>query len=84
MDNWWVYIIEKKTGLYVGITTDLENRMRQHRQPAPLYYEGPISKSDALKRERTLKGWSRKKKLELIANPPRNKGEQASTVKRVS
>jgi len=66
MDKWWVYIVEKKTGLYVGITTDLENRMRQHGQPAPLYYEGPISKTDALKRERTLKGWSRKKKLELV------------------
>jgi putative endonuclease len=66
MDNWWVYIVEKKTGLYVGITTDLENRMRQHGQPAPLYYEGPISKADALKRERTLKGWSRSKKLQLI------------------
>jgi len=67
MDNWWVYMVEKKTGLYVGITTDLENRMRQHGQLAPLYYEGPISKSDVLKRERTLKGWSRNKKLELIA-----------------
>jgi predicted GIY-YIG superfamily endonuclease len=67
MDNWWVYIVEKKTGLYVGITTDLENRMRQHEQQAPLYYEGPISKADALKRERALKSWSRKKKLELIA-----------------
>jgi predicted GIY-YIG superfamily endonuclease len=67
VDNWWVYIVEKKTGLYVGITTDLENRMRQHGQPAPLYYEGPILKTDALKRERTLKGWSRKKKLELVA-----------------
>jgi putative endonuclease len=66
MDNWWVYIVEKKTGLYVGITTDLENRMRQHRQAAPLYFEGPISKADALKRERTLKGWSRSKKLQLI------------------
>jgi predicted GIY-YIG superfamily endonuclease len=70
MDNWWVYIVEKKTGLYVGITTDLENRMKQHNQPAPLYCEGPISKSDALKRERTLKGWSRRKKLELIASTP--------------
>jgi predicted GIY-YIG superfamily endonuclease len=68
MDNWWVYIVEKKTGLYVGITTDLENRMRQHGQPTPSYCEGPISKTDALKRERTLKGWSRKKKLQLIAN----------------
>ena len=67
MDNWWVYIVEKKTGLYVGITTDLENRMRQHGQPAPLYHEGPIPKADVLKRERMLKGWSRKKKLDLIA-----------------
>ena len=66
MDNWWVYIVEKKTGLYVGITTDLENRMRQHGQRTPLYHEGPISKTDALKRERTLKGWSRRKKLGLI------------------
>jgi len=66
MDNWWVYIVEKKTGLYIGITTDLENRMRQHVQPAPFYCEGPISKTNALKRERTLKGWSKKKKLELI------------------
>jgi len=40
--------------------------MKQHGQPAPLYYEGPISKADALKRERMIKGWSRKKKLELI------------------
>jgi len=67
VDKWWVYIVEKKIGLYIGITTDLENRMRQHGQPAPLYFEGPISKADALKRERTLKGWSRKKKLEMIA-----------------
>jgi len=67
MYNWWVYIVEKKTGLYVGITTDLENRMRQQGQRAPLYYEGPISKTDALKRERILKGWSRRKKLELVA-----------------
>jgi len=67
MSNWFVYIIERKGKLYVGITTDLYNRMRQHKQTAPLYSEGPMSKSDALKRERTLKGWTRKKKLELIA-----------------
>jgi predicted GIY-YIG superfamily endonuclease len=67
MDNWWVYIVEKKTKLYVGITTDLENRMRQHGHPDPPYVEGPMSKNDALKRERILKGWGRKKKLELIA-----------------
>jgi putative endonuclease len=66
MENWWVYIVEKKTELYVGVTTDLENRMKQHAQPTPLFCEEPISKADALRRERTLKGWSRKKKLELI------------------
>jgi len=71
MDNWWVYIVEKKTGLYVGITTDLKNRIRQHGQPPLLYCEGPISKAGALKRERTLKGWSRSKKLELIAKSSR-------------
>ena len=67
MSNWFVYIIDRRGKLYVGITTDLDNRMRQHGEAAPLYYEGPMSKSDALKRERTLKGWSRKRKLDLIA-----------------
>jgi putative endonuclease len=66
MQNWWVYIVEKRNKLYVGITTDLPNRMRQHGATNPLYHEGPMSKAEALKRERTLKGWSRKKKLELI------------------
>ena len=66
MDVWWVYIIEKKVGLCVGITTDLQNRMRQHGQTVPLYREGPMSKTDAAKRERILKGWSNTKKIELI------------------
>jgi predicted GIY-YIG superfamily endonuclease len=67
MNNWFVYIIDRKGKLYVGMTTDLDNRMRQHRQTAPLHYEGPMGKAEALKRERTLKGCSRKKKLDLIA-----------------
>ena len=66
MDNWFVYIIDKKGKLYVGITTDLKNRMRQHSVSEPLYLEGPMPKKEALKRERNLKGWSRKKKLTLI------------------
>jgi predicted GIY-YIG superfamily endonuclease len=67
MDNWYVYIVDKKGKQYVGTTTDLPNRMRQHGVAKALYQEGPMEKSEALKRERTLKGWSRKKKLELIA-----------------
>ena len=66
MDNWWVYMVEKAEYLYVGITTDLSNRIRQHGQPNLLYREGPLSKTDAIKKERTLKGWSRKKKLDLV------------------
>jgi predicted GIY-YIG superfamily endonuclease len=67
LNNWWVYIVEKKAKLYVGITTDLQNRMSQHDCSAPVYCEGPMSKAEALKRERNLKGWSRKKKLQLIS-----------------
>ena len=67
MSNWFVYIIEKKGKLYVGITTDLPNRIRQHGATEPLYQEGPMGKSEALKRERVLKSWRREKKLALIA-----------------
>ena len=66
MHNWWVYIVEKNRKYYVGVTTDLENRMRQHAVTTPLYREGPMSKAEALKRERSLKGWRREKKLALI------------------
>jgi len=66
MQNWWVYIVDKKGKLYVGITTDLPNRLRQHGVGKPPYQEGPIDKSQALKRERTIKGWRREKKLGLI------------------
>jgi predicted GIY-YIG superfamily endonuclease len=67
LDTWWVYIVDRDSRLYAGITTDLENRMRQHGRSAPLYREGPMSRSDAVNREKELKGWSRQKKLELIA-----------------
>jgi putative endonuclease len=66
MSDWYVYIIDKEGKLYVGVTTDLENRIRQHGMTRPLYSEGPMPKTDALKRERTLKGWRREKRLALI------------------
>ena len=67
MRDWYVYIIDKTGKLYVGITTDLPNRMRQHGVTRPLYLEGPVSKAEAVKRERILKGWSHQKKLSLIS-----------------
>ena len=66
MDNRAVYMVDKKGRLYVGVTTDLENRMCQHGSAKPLYQEGPMSKAEALRREGSLKGWGRKKKLDLI------------------
>ncbi len=67
MRNWYVYLVDKRGRLYVGLTTDLPNRMRQHGVTKPLYQEGPLVKSEALKRERQIKGWRREKKSTLIS-----------------
>ena len=66
MSEWWVYIIEKKGKLYVGITTHLNNRLRQHGNPQLLYKEGPLAKDSAVAREKQIKGWSRHKKSRLF------------------
>jgi predicted GIY-YIG superfamily endonuclease len=78
-----MYIIDRDGRLYTGITTDLVNRMRQHGRSAPLYREGPMSRTNAVKREKELKGWSRKKKLELIAkaSPEQHEGSPAPGAK---
>ena len=44
MDNWYLYIVDKKGKLYVGVTTDLPNRMRQHAVMEPLYAEGLVER----------------------------------------
>lgn len=79
--NWIVYILKCRDGyLYTGITQDLNRRLKEHnnddklgskfvrvRRPAKLVYlENKRDKSSALKREIEIKGWSRKKKLNLI------------------
>ena len=64
--RWYVYIIDKNGKYYVGITTDLSNRIRQHGDVTLLYHEGPMTRTEAVEKERTLKGWSRKKKTALI------------------
>lgn len=28
--DWWIYIVDKGGKFYVGLTTDIENRLRQH------------------------------------------------------
>ena len=75
---WYIYILEcNNKSLYTGITTDLARRFREHHKKTAHYtgYNPPIkivykeslpNKSQALKREAQIKGWTRKRKLALI------------------
>lgn len=76
---YWVYILQCGDGtLYTGITTDIPRRLRQHgsgkgakytrsRLPVVLrYQEGPMDKSEALRRELEIKKMPRGEKLRLI------------------
>ncbi len=74
-----VYILGSITGtLYVGITSNLHFRVRQHKEHTfrgftakyeverLLYYETYGEVTNAIKREKQLKGWRREKKIALI------------------
>jgi putative endonuclease len=76
----WVYILRCATGdLYVGMTGDLEQRLRRHnegtacgftrhRRPVTLAYSEVTSTwLDATARERQIKRWTRAKKEALVA-----------------
>jgi putative endonuclease len=78
-DPYFVYVLECSDGsLYTGIATDLEKRLAEHKSGKGakytrakgvkkiLYSEKHTNKSEALKRELQLKGWTRQKKLALI------------------
>ena len=81
---YFVYIVECCDGsFYVGLTEDLEARVNVHqcghgpsytatRLPVRLMYsESYETLSDAVRRERQLKSWSRAKKAALIAGDKR-------------
>ncbi len=77
-----VYILASKRNgaLYIGITSDLSKRVYNHKQGAIdgftkkykvnilVYYEIYDYVNDALNREKQLKKWERKWKIELIEN----------------
>jgi putative endonuclease len=77
---YFVYLLEcADTTYYIGITTDLEKRIKEHnglkrgakytrgRRPVSLqYFETYETKSEALKREIALKQLTRKQKELLI------------------
>ncbi|SDG68004.1 GIY-YIG nuclease family protein [Winogradskyella thalassocola] len=82
--NYYVYILtnKNKTVLYTGVTNDLNNRVRFHRENAGInskaftskykcfylvYYEHYNSVETAIQREKQIKGWKRFKKDIMIS-----------------
>ncbi|NNE48027.1 MAG: GIY-YIG nuclease family protein [Rhodothermales bacterium] len=79
MRTCYVYILSSQTRtLYVGVTSDLSRRMAEHRAKIGsrfaakynvtrlVHVESFDSISEAIIREKQIKGWRRSKKLALI------------------
>ena len=78
--TYYVYILASKRNgtLYIGVTNDLERRLYEHRNNLIegftnkynvhhlVYYEDVNDVKSALQREKQLKRWTRKWKIELI------------------
>jgi len=76
---WKLYILNcDNKYFYTGITTNLDNRFKQHcnkqskftrrfKRITLVYAEEFKNKKDAVTRERKIKGWNRRRKIELIA-----------------
>jgi putative endonuclease len=76
----WVYIMTNKLNgtLYVGVTNNLVRRVWEHREGGVagftrsyrlkrlVYFEEHDIISAAIQREKAIKGWSRRWKVELI------------------
>lgn len=77
----YLLLCKDKT-IYTGITTDVRRRFVEHKAGKAshytsargaekiLYTEHHKTRSDALKREAQIKGWTRKKKLTLVTIKP--------------
>ena len=77
--QYYVYILSNDSRmLYVGVTGDIERRMSEHKLKLIdgytkrynltrlVYYEDYDRVQDAIAREKQLKGWLRRRKIELI------------------
>jgi putative endonuclease len=78
--RFWVYILNSASGnaLYIGVTNNLENRLWEHRNGSGsefarkyratrlVYAEEYDNPTDAIAREKQLKGWRRDRKNELV------------------
>ena len=80
MKHYYVYVLtnRKRGVLYTGMTNDLERRVYEHREKLIpgfarkynltklVYFEEITDVNAAIKREKQIKGWLRKKKIALI------------------
>ncbi len=77
--QYYVYIMTNKSGtLYIGLTNNIKKRVFEHKSKlvegftkkynitSLVYFETFSDIYSAIAREKTLKGWLRSKKLELI------------------
>ena len=78
--TYYVYIATNKrnTVFYTGMTSNLKNRMYQHKNKSVegftkrynvdklVFYESFNRSIDAIAAEKKIKGWTRKKKIDLI------------------
>ncbi len=81
MKKGWIYIIQcSDKSYYTGSTSNLDSRIYKHqnnllscytnsRHPLKLVFQQEFENiEDALRAERQIKGWTRKKKEALISN----------------
>ena len=80
LSNSYAYILASRRNgtLYVGVTSDLIKRVYEHKNnvfegftkkynvKTLVYYEVFDNVKEAIKREKQIKGWTRKKKIALI------------------
>ncbi len=77
--NYWVYVATNKSNtLYTGVTNDLRRRMYEHKNKLIygfikkyninklIYYHLFNNPKEAIEAEKKIKGWTRRKKMELI------------------
>ena len=83
MRQFYVYILASKSRvLYVGVTNDLRRRLGEHRTADTgfaaryrtrrlVYFEVTANPLAAIAREKELKGWTRQRKIALVATANR-------------
>lgn len=77
--TYYVYVLTNKSNtLYVGVTNNLQKRLWEHKHKLVngfsakynldklIYFEEYRDINEAIKREKQIKGWLRRKKIELI------------------